>query len=167
MGLFSRLYIGCQTRDGNLEFFRHENQAFPQPLSNDGSLHLGAKSNLMVCVDMKHWKYPDHFNLKLISYSMGGQVSEMLASTKGKPEVSYSGPKVAARDAAKTATYLSIVLIVENRHQTNSTNQGSPGTTCDENCFPGRSYLGSGTASISCSTFANHLGLDKDRGLSL
>ena len=28
--LFSRLYIGCQTRDGNLdEFFRHENQACP------------------------------------------------------------------------------------------------------------------------------------------
>ena len=26
--LFSRLYIGCQTRDGNLdEFFRHENQS--------------------------------------------------------------------------------------------------------------------------------------------
>jgi hypothetical protein len=30
VGLFSRLYIGCQTRDGNLEeFFHHENQAFP------------------------------------------------------------------------------------------------------------------------------------------
>ena len=30
VALFSRLYIGCQTRDGNLEeFFRHENQACP------------------------------------------------------------------------------------------------------------------------------------------
>ena len=32
--LFSRLYIGCQTRDGNLDdFFRHENQACPPSLS--------------------------------------------------------------------------------------------------------------------------------------
>ena len=31
VALFSRHYIGCQTRDGNLEeFFRHENQACPQ-----------------------------------------------------------------------------------------------------------------------------------------
>ena len=30
MQLFSRLYIACQSRDGNLdEFFQHENQACP------------------------------------------------------------------------------------------------------------------------------------------
>lgn len=41
--LFSRLYIACQTRDGNLEqFFRHENQACPPSLSV--TLHLGTKS---------------------------------------------------------------------------------------------------------------------------
>ena len=38
--LFSRLYIGCQTRDGNLdEFFRHENQSCPPSLSVAGKLH--------------------------------------------------------------------------------------------------------------------------------
>ena len=43
--LFSRLYIGCQTREGNLEeFFRHQNQAYPPALS-DG--HLGTKSDLL------------------------------------------------------------------------------------------------------------------------
>ena len=32
--LFSRLYIACQSRDGNLEeFFKHENQSFPPPLA--------------------------------------------------------------------------------------------------------------------------------------
>ena len=37
--LFSRLYNGCQTREGNLEeFFRHENQAYPPALSNGGKL---------------------------------------------------------------------------------------------------------------------------------
>ena len=32
-------------------FFRHENQAFPPALSNDGSLHLGAKSDLLMCLE--------------------------------------------------------------------------------------------------------------------
>ena len=34
--LFSRLYISCQMRDGNLEdFFQYENQAWPPALSQD------------------------------------------------------------------------------------------------------------------------------------
>ena len=45
--LFSRLYIGCQNRDGNLEeFFKHENQACPPALSDGGSIRLGVKSDL-------------------------------------------------------------------------------------------------------------------------
>ena len=52
VGLFSRLYIGCQTRDGNLEeFFRHENQAYPPALSDCGNLYLGTKSDLLVCLE--------------------------------------------------------------------------------------------------------------------
>ena len=52
VGLFSRLYIGCQTRDGNLEeFFRHENQAFPPALSDGGNLYLGSKSDLLICLE--------------------------------------------------------------------------------------------------------------------
>ena len=52
VGLFSRLYISCQTRDGNLEeFFRHENQASPPSLSDDGKLHLGMKSDLLACLE--------------------------------------------------------------------------------------------------------------------
>lgn len=50
--LFSRLYISCQTRDGNLdEFFRHENQACPPSLSTAGKLHLGTKSDMLVCLE--------------------------------------------------------------------------------------------------------------------
>ena len=49
--LFSRLYIGCQTRDGNLdEFFRHENQACPPSLSAAGKLNLGTKSDMLECL---------------------------------------------------------------------------------------------------------------------
>ena len=50
--LFSRLYISCQTRDGNLEeYFRHENQACPPALSDGESLHLGTKSDLLKCFE--------------------------------------------------------------------------------------------------------------------
>ena len=49
--LFSRLYIGCQTRDGNLEeFFWYENQACPPSLSVAGKLHLNTKSDILVCL---------------------------------------------------------------------------------------------------------------------
>ena len=47
VGLFSRLYIACQTRDGNLEeFFRQKNQASPPSLPDGGTLHLGMKCPL-------------------------------------------------------------------------------------------------------------------------
>ena len=53
--LFSRLYISCQIRDGNLEeFFRHENQAHPPVLSDCGKLHLGNKSDLLTCLELEN-----------------------------------------------------------------------------------------------------------------
>ena len=52
VALFARLYIGCQTRDGNLEeFFRHENQQCPPALSDGGRLYLGSNSDLLVCLE--------------------------------------------------------------------------------------------------------------------
>lgn len=33
-----------------MEFFRHENQAFPPTLSDGGNLHLGNKSDLLICL---------------------------------------------------------------------------------------------------------------------
>ena len=46
--LFSRLYISCQTRGGNVdEFFRHENQRSPPSLSQNGNLYQGSKSELL------------------------------------------------------------------------------------------------------------------------
>ena len=50
--LLSRLYITCQTRDGNLEdFFQQENQAWPPALSDGGRLRLGTTSDIMTCLD--------------------------------------------------------------------------------------------------------------------
>ena len=60
MELFSRLFIACQTRDGNLdEFFRHENQPCPPALSDGGSLRLGVKSDLLPCLEQVHSAYSD------------------------------------------------------------------------------------------------------------
>ncbi|CAB3979534.1 Hypothetical predicted protein [Paramuricea clavata] len=49
--LFSRLYIACQNRDGNLEdFFTYENQPWPPSLSELGQLRGGVKADLIKCL---------------------------------------------------------------------------------------------------------------------
>ena len=50
--LFSRLYISCQVREGDLEsFFTHENQSYPPSLSQYGTLRSGNKSDLLFCLE--------------------------------------------------------------------------------------------------------------------
>ena len=52
IGLFSRLYISCQTRDGDLDnFFSHENQASPPALSTQGKIRLCVKADLLHCLE--------------------------------------------------------------------------------------------------------------------
>lgn len=49
--LLSRLYIAIQSRNGDLnECFRHENQALPPSLSQNGTIASGTKSNLLTCL---------------------------------------------------------------------------------------------------------------------
>ena len=49
--LFSRLYIGCQNRDGNLEdFFKFENQPWPPSPLQMGQLRGGTKADLVKCL---------------------------------------------------------------------------------------------------------------------
>ena len=51
--LFSRLYIACQNRDGNLEdFFKFENQPWPPSLSQLGQLRGGTKADLVTCLSV-------------------------------------------------------------------------------------------------------------------
>lgn len=50
--LFSRLFVTCQTRDGNLEnFFEHENHAYPPSLSQFGGLRAGTKADIVTCLE--------------------------------------------------------------------------------------------------------------------
>ena len=52
--VFSRLYMSCQTTDGNLEvFFQHENQAWPPALCDGGRLRLGTKSDILNCLHLR------------------------------------------------------------------------------------------------------------------
>ena len=52
--LFSKLYMACQTRQGDLPaFFRHENYPFPPSLSQNGSLRTGTKSDLIGCLEQQ------------------------------------------------------------------------------------------------------------------
>ena len=52
--LFSRLYIACPTREGNLEeFFKHENQPWPPSLSMLGQLRGGTKADLLACLTLQ------------------------------------------------------------------------------------------------------------------
>lgn len=49
--LFSRLYIACQSRDGNLEdFFAFENQPWPPSLAQIGKIRGGQKADLVKCL---------------------------------------------------------------------------------------------------------------------
>ncbi|ELU07992.1 hypothetical protein CAPTEDRAFT_216620 [Capitella teleta] len=50
-GLFSRLYVACQIRDGNLdEFFAHEIQASPPSLAQGGQMRATSKADILTCI---------------------------------------------------------------------------------------------------------------------
>jgi hypothetical protein len=50
--LFSRLYISCQSRDGDLDsFFEHENHPWPPSLAESNAMRQGSKSDLMGCLE--------------------------------------------------------------------------------------------------------------------
>jgi hypothetical protein len=63
LNLFSRLYVACQVRDGNLDrFFAHENQSCPPSLSDAGKLRSGTKSDIVHCLEetVKEEESDDH-----------------------------------------------------------------------------------------------------------
>ena len=52
VSLFSRLYIICQSWDGDLDdIFCHENQAYSPSLSNLGKLRQGTKADIFSCLE--------------------------------------------------------------------------------------------------------------------
>ena len=55
IALFSRLFIACQNRDGDLQqFFSHENQSTPPSLSQGNCLRSGNKAGLLKYLKSKN-----------------------------------------------------------------------------------------------------------------
>ena len=50
--LFSRMYIACQSREGDLDsFFEHENHPWPPSLAENNSMRQGSKADLVGCLE--------------------------------------------------------------------------------------------------------------------
>ena len=68
--LFSRLYISCQTRDGNLErFFQHENQPTPLPFLWASMVLWGLEASQLCYPFWKTWQQNQHVHLLLMPSS--------------------------------------------------------------------------------------------------
>ena len=50
--LFSRMYLSCQAREGDMDaFFKHENHAWPPSLASNNTIHQTSKSDLLPCLE--------------------------------------------------------------------------------------------------------------------
>ena len=88
-GLFGRLYIANQQREGDLaQFFRHENQSIPPALSDCGEIHLGQKSALLTCIDFaEQSNSPNKFDCKIFD---GSAVVHFLVPKNAKTFADYA-----------------------------------------------------------------------------
>ena len=87
--LFSRLYIPCQSRDGDLDqFFSHENQAAPSALSTGGKLRLAVKADLLHCLksDLTETTSPPVFDATILD---GTAIVQMLNPVAAKTFQEY------------------------------------------------------------------------------
>ena len=49
VNLFSRMYIACQAREGDMDSLTHENYPWPPALASNGIMHCTNKSDLISC----------------------------------------------------------------------------------------------------------------------
>ena len=50
--LFSRMYISCQAREGDMDaFFKHENHAWPPSLASNNTINQTSKSDILPCLE--------------------------------------------------------------------------------------------------------------------
>lgn len=88
--LFSRLYISCQTREGDLEnFFAHENQATPPSLSHGGKLRSGTKADLLSCLELMDGD-PSHSPSVNTTIFDGAAIVQMLSPGTAKSFQDYA-----------------------------------------------------------------------------
>jgi len=105
--LFSRLYIACQTRDGDIDsFFFHENQAAPPALSTGGRMRIGVKADLLRCLELD---FPQSNSAPVVDATVldGAAVVQMLNPGTSRTFQEY-GQRV-------FAPYISALLEKSNR----------------------------------------------------
>lgn len=90
--LFSKLYVACVARGGQLrDFFRHENQPFPPSLSDCGEMRQSQKSVLMECLE-EHYKPSDGDTTPEISHLIidGAAVVNMIPPGRSRTFGEYA-----------------------------------------------------------------------------
>ena len=86
--LFARLYIACQSREGNLqEFFKHENQSTPPSLSSGDKMRSGQKSELIDCLEADVQTTCPNVDVKILD---AAAIVNMLSPGKCKTFQEYS-----------------------------------------------------------------------------
>ena len=91
--LFSKLYIGCQNRNGDLsDFFKHENHSQPPSLSNAaGKILSGNKSDLLPCLESKCVAITkEDQNKPTAKIIDGAMIVNMIKPTKSKTFEDYA-----------------------------------------------------------------------------
>ena len=88
--LFSRLYLACQARYGDVDqFFSHENHARPPSLSHGGKLRLGSKADIMPCLEVET-AAPEVSPLVDATFLDGAVVVQMLNPGTAKTFLDYA-----------------------------------------------------------------------------
>ena len=76
--LFSRLFIACQSREGNLdEFLTFENQPWPPSLAQSGKLRSGQKAGPIKCILNQAADPPSNFQADTVILD-GAVIVQML-----------------------------------------------------------------------------------------
>ncbi len=68
LGLFSRMYISCPAREGEMNaFFEHENHAWPPSLAENDSMRHGNKADFLKCLEplVQHTQMAPEVDVKL------------------------------------------------------------------------------------------------------
>ena len=80
MHLLSRMYISCQTRDGDLDsFFKHENHAWPPSLVENNAMRPDKKTEIFTCLESVATKphRETEVNIKIFEGAAGLQILEL------------------------------------------------------------------------------------------
>ncbi len=86
--LFSRLYIACQNRSGDLDdFFKYENQPWPPSLAQAGNLRVGQKADLIKCFDPLDEAHPSTLDVIILD---GAVIVQMLSTATARTFAEYA-----------------------------------------------------------------------------